>query len=188
MTERDGGFTHLGLAPGDYYAQVDSAQLIRLNWHTSPENIEFKIEPDFLGDIVYDLEFLLTKNDERAEKQFPGQDESNPTKTTRSASETEQTQADIAPENPLKNEIKDSPEQITDAITYSIQFGAFKNQQNAKGLAESFNNSFEIPVVIDYEEGLYKVRTGNFKNRFEAEKQIEFYKSKGLSCFLVAKH
>lgn len=187
MSERDGSFTYLGLKPGDYYARVDSAQLIRLNWHTSPENIEFKIEPDFLGDIVYDLEFLLIKNDERAEKKFPGQDESTLLKTTGPASEAEQTQADIAPENPLKNEIKDSPEQKTDVITYSIQFGAFEIRKNAERLAENFEHSFEIPVVIDYEEGLYKVRTGNFKNRYDAEKQIDFFKSKGWDCFLVEK-
>jgi hypothetical protein len=54
-------------------------------------------------------------------------------------------------------------------------------------LAENFEHRFEIPVVIDYEEGLYKVRTGNFKNRYDAEKQIDFFKSKGWDCFLVEK-
>ncbi|HSI69009.1 MAG TPA: hypothetical protein VK941_02165 [Gillisia sp.] len=60
LSEGDGYFTYLGLAPGIYTAEVDPAQLEILGYTTSPTVTSFEIEIDEYGDIVDDLEFTLT--------------------------------------------------------------------------------------------------------------------------------
>jgi hypothetical protein len=185
LTERDGGFTYLGLTPGDYYARVDSAQLARLNWHTSPENIEFKIQPDFFGDIVYDLEFLLTKPEERAEESLPVQHENTLNQIEVPVSVPEKKPIETIPELTTKNDSLHFQEQPMDEKSYSIQIGAFKSYQNARELAEKFESSFEFSVSVEFEDDLYKVRAGVFKDRLEALEQKEFIESNGWNCFLV---
>ncbi len=60
LSEGDGYFTHLGLPPGKYTAQVDAEQLQNLGYEASPEKMEFEIEVDEYGDIVDTLEFTLS--------------------------------------------------------------------------------------------------------------------------------
>lgn len=59
MTERDGGFTYLGLPPGKYYAQVDTGQMKKLNMASTPPQLYFDIKQSPYGDIVTDLEFVI---------------------------------------------------------------------------------------------------------------------------------
>ena len=63
MSESDGGFTFLGLPPGKYYAQVDSAQMSGLKMASTPPQIDFELEPMYDGDIVYDLQFVISSVD-----------------------------------------------------------------------------------------------------------------------------
>jgi hypothetical protein len=60
LTEGDGYFTYLGLAPGNYTALIDPAQLEILGYTASPSVISFEIKVDKYGDIVDDLEFTLS--------------------------------------------------------------------------------------------------------------------------------
>ena len=60
LTEGDGYFYHLGLAPGKYIAEIDEEQLDDLNF-TSSEKVEFEIEVSEFGDIVDTIEFTLEK-------------------------------------------------------------------------------------------------------------------------------
>lgn len=64
LTEGDGYFSYLGLAPGKYIAEVDPEQLEKLGYQATPERIEFEIEVDKYGDIVDTLEFTLEKSSE----------------------------------------------------------------------------------------------------------------------------
>lgn len=59
MSESDGYFFYLGLAPGEYYAQIDPGQLRRISMSAGPEIIQFSIMPVEYGDIVDDLEFFV---------------------------------------------------------------------------------------------------------------------------------
>ncbi len=68
LTERDGGFTYLGLPPGDYFAKIDSAQLDRLNMKSTPVKTDFTIKPMDIGDIVYDIQFTIERISEGSEK------------------------------------------------------------------------------------------------------------------------
>lgn len=62
MTEPDGGFTYLGLPPGNYFAEVDLQQIERLGFTRKPERIDFEIKPNKYGDIIDGLDFIITKN------------------------------------------------------------------------------------------------------------------------------
>ena len=61
LSEGDGYFTNLGLAPGKYTAVIDPAQLENLGYSVSPREIPFEIQVDKYGDIVDTLEFVLKK-------------------------------------------------------------------------------------------------------------------------------
>ena len=60
LSEGDGYFSYLGLAPGKYTAEIDPEQLRKLGYKASPGEIEFEIEVDEYGDIVDTLEFTLS--------------------------------------------------------------------------------------------------------------------------------
>lgn len=60
LSEGDGYFTYLGLSPGKYTAEIDASQLEKLGYRVSPAEIPFEIEVSEYGDIVDDLEFVLS--------------------------------------------------------------------------------------------------------------------------------
>lgn len=60
LTEPDGYFNFLGLAPGNYYAQVDTIQLKRIQMICEPDTLHFSIKQSRDGDIVEGKDFLLT--------------------------------------------------------------------------------------------------------------------------------
>lgn len=59
LSEGDGYFTYLGLAPGHYRAVIDPEQLEKLNFEASPSEIPFNIEVSKYGDIVDTMEFFI---------------------------------------------------------------------------------------------------------------------------------
>ncbi|MDT0690126.1 hypothetical protein RM549_10045 [Salegentibacter sp. F188] len=61
LSEGHGYFTHLGLKPGNYTAEIDAEQLETLGYTSTPSEIPFEIEVDEYGDIVDNLEFVLEK-------------------------------------------------------------------------------------------------------------------------------
>lgn len=61
LTEGDGYFYHLGLAPGNYTAEIDEDQLDDLDFN-STDKVEFEIEVSKYGSIVDDVEFTLKRN------------------------------------------------------------------------------------------------------------------------------
>ncbi|HET8754223.1 MAG TPA: hypothetical protein VFM59_07660, partial [Salinimicrobium sp.] len=61
LSEGDGYFSFLGLAPGKYTAEIDPAQLKDIGYSASPQQIPFEIEISEYGDIVDALEFTLEK-------------------------------------------------------------------------------------------------------------------------------
>ena len=59
VTEPDGSFSFSGLAPGIYYAQINTAQMQKLNMKSSPEAIPFTIEINRDGELIDGLNFVL---------------------------------------------------------------------------------------------------------------------------------
>jgi len=59
LTERDGYFSFLGLAPGHYTAQIDTAQLHLLNLSATPQSLSFSMASSEEGTIADGFEFVL---------------------------------------------------------------------------------------------------------------------------------
>ncbi|MVT07635.1 hypothetical protein [Chitinophaga tropicalis] len=59
LSQADGYFSFLGLAPGRYTARIDADQLQKLRLKAEPASIPFSIKPKMDGDIVEGLEFVL---------------------------------------------------------------------------------------------------------------------------------
>ncbi len=63
QSESDGYFNYIGLAPGSYYAEIDSLQLSRLKSIPYPSRYDFNIHPSENGDIIDNIEFQLEKRE-----------------------------------------------------------------------------------------------------------------------------
>ncbi len=63
ITEADGYFSYLGLAPGKYSAVVDKVQLLKLKMVSSPVNAVFTIKSSKEGDVAEGLKFVLQSID-----------------------------------------------------------------------------------------------------------------------------
>jgi cell division protein FtsN len=150
-----------------------------------PESIEIDIRPDFYGDIIYDLEFLLTQPDDRAEKPSPAKQEIIPAPITEQASAVKNQQNEIHPETKI-NDSRKQTDDDSEGKHFSIQLGVFKIHQNAWEFAAKFRRSFDFPVSIILENNLYKVKTETFKTLSEAEMHKEMLESKGWECSLVS--
>jgi uncharacterized protein YdhG (YjbR/CyaY superfamily) len=61
VSERDGYFSYMGLAPGEYTVMPDSAQLEQLGYTYKATKRSITIAPNAEGDYVDDLEFILHK-------------------------------------------------------------------------------------------------------------------------------
>ncbi|MFZ4549516.1 MAG: hypothetical protein ACOYN4_18860, partial [Bacteroidales bacterium] len=61
QSEADGYFSYIGLAPGKYYAEIDKTQVSRLKASADDVHFDFEIRPTENGDIIDNIEFILTK-------------------------------------------------------------------------------------------------------------------------------
>ncbi|MFI5212223.1 MAG: SPOR domain-containing protein [Ignavibacteria bacterium] len=85
----------------------------------------------------------------------------------------------------LKEEIKET---IKDSYNFSVQIGAFVNPANLDRFFERAKDILSENVYYEQTANLFKVRVGNFSNRAEALKFLEFAKSKGyFDAFVIAK-
>ncbi len=62
LSEADGYFSFLGLAPGAYFAKIDAGQLKKLDMAASPGILPFKINCTRDGDQAVGLDFVLSPN------------------------------------------------------------------------------------------------------------------------------
>jgi hypothetical protein len=59
LSESDGYFEYLGLEPGEFTARIDSVQLSRLNYSSTPSEISFAMKATEDGDIADNVNFKL---------------------------------------------------------------------------------------------------------------------------------
>jgi cell division protein FtsN len=135
-------------------------------------DVPFEIKPDVLGDIVYDLQLFVEK----------------PSKETAIENETDKQGVEkvAEPQQLQVAAITDTAETVEEEF-YSLQMGSFRNQTYAQQFADMLKYRFDLPVWVDHENRLYKVRMGKFADR---EAVDEFRKSiweKGFDSFPVLK-
>ena len=64
LSESDGYFSYIGLKPGEYFADLDQAQLLKLKFTKVSERIFFKIKGTRDGDIIDGVKFRIEAIDE----------------------------------------------------------------------------------------------------------------------------
>jgi len=166
LSEDNGYYSYFGLAPGDYYAMIDTAQLIKLGMISEPDRIPFNIAGGIDGDIAYNLNFTLFVK--------PG--------------DTTATEP-VVPDKPVTT--KDTTymvvhEVVQELVTISkdswaIQLGAFKVRANAENLRRSLEKQLGRKVEIIVEGDYYKVRIIDIPDRPEVDRIIEILRKNGVT-------
>lgn len=165
LSESDGYFNYLGLAPGSYYAAVDTMQLSRLKSFALPNRFEFEIQASENGDIIDGIEFRISKNS--ADKQED------------KVAEPIVIDKEIVKTNLPSGAVADE----TADRKFFIQAGAFKNKKNADRLFKDLTKITGEKWLIVTENDFYKVRLGYFDSKETADDyrtslntpEIEYY-------------
>jgi len=180
QSESDGYFNYIGLAPGSYYAEIDSVQVSRLKVSPSPKRRNFEIRPSENGDIIDNIEFVLIKKDIDSQSSV----ETQPTIKTEKLSNPANTSV-----NPLK---------IIENTKTELPIVSNKDnttQKNIEKISPAKTDSTVIlgnntkvtvkPKVIEnpYEINTHKyfIQAGAFKDQNNAEvlaKKLQAYTSK----------
>ena len=159
LSEPDGYFSYLGLAPGDYEVKIDTAQLRKLHLLATPEKQSITIKKSRDGDIVEVIDFTLKST-------LPAAID-----TTRVVVNkiSEPTQEPVQKPNttPRQETANQNIPGKTDQIF--LQVGAFRNKNNAREMANTLSAKVHYPVGVVQENGWFKVRFGAFSNSKDAE-------------------
>ena len=208
LSESDGYYVYLGLAPGKYTVEVDRDQIDRLGMTVEPQSQEFEILPMTIGDIVDDLTFTLTPPSvEPSPENKPETSEVSPAKPN----ETDQQQGSSAEYQGNKDPGKTVPASVSNpeanradeksekakktsievvfgnvelfAGEFLVQAGAFQSRESAVIQAASIAKSTSENCGVVYDGGFYKIRLGYFKTEQEAAACAEVLKKAGFDAF-----
>ena len=166
LTENDGYFSYLGLPPGNYTVQVDTAQLRKLDMKSEPVFHQFSIEPGLEGDFVEGLDFKLQVITVDTAIIPP-----------------------VIPAEPII--IKDTTYLILHEITevvhtitedsWAIQIGAFKQRSNAEVLRKKIEAMLDKEVQITIEGDFFRVRVLDLPTRQEVDEKVAILHQNGYS-------
>lgn len=170
LTEDDGYFGYFGLAPGKYNVRIDSGQLRRLGMVSYPDSINFNIASSMDGDFVDGLDFVVRQK--------------HPDTT------------DIAPVLAEKPGVKkDTTYFVVHEVTqelltisedsWAIQLGAFLRRDYAEGYRRKIEALTGKKSEIVIEDGFYKVRIMDLKDRKEVDDNIAILKNNGVTQLWV---
>jgi cell division septation protein DedD len=169
LTEYDGYYSFFGLNPGNYTVAIDSAQLAALEMVAEPASIPFAIKADIDGDIVGGLNFTL-----------------KPVAVTEeiSVADTAATGQVVVPVSVKDSTFITIHEVVEELITISedswaIQLGAFRNREYAEIFRERIQSLVGKNVQIVVEDGFYKTRILDIKERNEVDALIDILTAAG---------
>ncbi len=166
ISEDDGYFSYLGLAPGNYTVRIDSGQLKKLRMTSEPDSLTFNIKAGIDGDIVDGLNFLL--------KMKHIDTTTNVTQSPKKSVVKKDTTFMIV------HEVTQELETITED-SYAIQLGAFRNKSNAEAMRRKLQKLFTEKVDIIVEDNFYKVRINDIKERKEVDADIAILQKNGVN-------
>ncbi len=167
LSEEDGYFSFLGLAPGKYKVRIDTAQLRKLNMTAEPDSIRFNVAGGTEGDIVDGLGFILKKI-------------SKDTIRITEAGETGKpfTRKDTA--WMVVHEVVEELVTITED-SWAIQLGAFRVRSNAEKYRRTLEKLLNRKVDIVIEDNFWKVRIPDLKTREEVDRSLGILKKNGVT-------
>jgi len=187
LSESDGYYTYLGLAPGKYFAQIDSLQLMRLKSVARPERYDFEIQPTVNGDIIDNIEFVLSKIAAKSQEVTePIKEEIKPViieEIPVAVKETEKIE-------PVKKEViavipsTEIENKATEDHKFFIQAGAFIKIKNAERLAKKLSDLTSEKWTIVQENNFFKVRLGYFDSKEAANALKASLKTTNISYYI----
>lgn len=194
MSEADGYYNYLGLAPGAYTIAPDSGQMARLSYVAEPEMQEFEIAAMEMGDIVDEVNFTLISTkpepepeakpavtpepeapvihlEEPEQKVYPEQKPvekpvEKPSVKTKEKSEKSQAEPKGTVLNGLK--LLDGTYNVKAGLFY-VQLGAWNNYKSAKKYYNKISERVDVKLGLLKDGSYYKLRVGTFATEGEAE-------------------
>ena len=186
LSELDGYLYYLGLEPGKYVARVDTEQLRKLEFKAKPEQIDFTIKTLEEGDIVADIDFVLTgkKIKEKPIEKIPVPTNQKLIPEEKKLAGTENIfvpgKSTIVPVEKTFIPVKKRIVPNTKGLIYTIQLSESKTFVNPAYFEEKFNLTDKAWYF--WQDGVYKYVTGKYINEEEAMADMV---QLGLSGFIT---
>ena len=189
LSESDGYFNYLGLGPGKYYAEIDSLQLSRIKAEAKPKQFDFEIKPSINGDIIDNIEFVLSKQTPKLQELAAvehKQEEIKPVvkeeikPVVKEAEKTEIAKKEVVVVIPPAEVVNKAIEDHK----FFVQAGAFIKLKNAERLVKDLSNLTSKKWFIEQEDGFFKVRLGYFDSKESADKLKESLGTKDISYYI----
>jgi cell division protein FtsN len=211
LSESDGYYNYLGLAPGKYHAEIDSLQLLRLRSVAKPNRYDFEIQPSINGDIIDNIEFVLSKQTAKVQEVAvvePKKEEVKPAVVEDvKPAVVEEIKPTIAEEvkpvvveevkpvvvEAVKPVVKEAviiipPAEITNKVIedhkFFIQAGAFIKLKNAERLVKDLSKLTSKKWFIEQEDDFFKVRLGYFDSKEKANELKESLNTPDISYYI----
>lgn len=169
LSESDGYFNYLGLAPGKYSVMVDTSQLQKLSMIAEPASRSIVVKSGTEGDVINGLNF-----------------------TVRTKPDTSMIKHKV-PEQPVTR--KDTSVLVVHEVTrelvtisedtYAIQLGAFRIKSYAEGYRDRLQKFLKEKMEIVLEDGFYKIRINNIKDREDIDRISEILHKNGVNILWV---
>ncbi len=195
LSESDGYISYLGLEPGKYVARIDSVQLAKLDYVSTPSDIAFTINYNEEGEIIEGIVFSLKNGLEETPMAIQNSPDTIPLELTSKLSdlslrenhvierEEDQAAEAVALKSTVQTE-KVSNDSIDQSDgNYFIQIGAFRSLSKARKLYSEMAGKISFPSGIVVEDGYYKVRYGYFVNKSDADLCKEQLGDKNIVSF-----
>lgn len=158
LTEPDGYFSFLGLAPGNFIVKVDEAQLRNLKMTVAPDSYPFSIVKNSDGDLAGSLDFVI----ESLTQDTVGNKEILPAEIVMPA-EIKQITISHQNKDTIPTQVITHPDSLksqpgVESASFTIQVGAFSNQTNAINAKFRLQSITNFPISIVFDAKFYKVR------------------------------
>ncbi len=197
LSEPDGYYSFLGLAPGDFTVSVDSDQARKLDLAATPGKTAFTIHPNIEGDVVDGMDFVLDSTLPSTVAPPPAKDivSSTVAEPAKQPQQVPVPQEKTEPARDVPKAEKQAPATGNSAVVtktdpqpawnqyYYVQCGAFQDKASAKSGLAKLKEKNSMSTGIIEEGGYFKVLSGPWKSWKEAESHRMAIQNEGINCF-----
>jgi hypothetical protein len=184
LTEEGGYFSNFGLKPGSYIIAVDSLQLKKLGFISTPESGNFTIKPTLTGDFVDTLNFTLSKEVPETIAGSVKEKTNVPVNniSAESVQNVRTTEKAVVKKDTTYMVIHQVTQQLVTVAedSYALQLGAFKMKPNADKLRKQLQNLLGKNAEIVTEGDFFKVRISGLKDMKEVDQNIAILRQNGV--------
>jgi len=196
LTESDGYFSYLGLTPGKYTVRIDREQLKKINMTSTPEQMEVTFSNSVDGDIIDNLDFLLSPNEEIELDTLKNTSQVDPTGDSllqQSSVNLFNEKKQIAPivnsrfeqKLPDNKELTGNKVIIVDNMGETLRLGAFKEKSDAFAICKKSDGLTGISSMVVYGDEYYFVWIPDLANLMEVQKITAILENAGIETYYI---